>query len=145
MNIICCNIFIKGGEYSLKKKATKSKKKDTKSFVLTFKLSTTVYEEHIITKRFIIEGQIYNACLNKLYRGYNAMIRTKEYNSLNLLIKDHLKQFSKIKDNKTKLKQWVLKQRELNKMMYALRDKYFLNNTPSMIMLNLYNTILKLT
>lgn len=111
----------------MRNKAIKEDRKETSSFVLTLKLDTEIYAEHILNKRFIIGGQIYNACLNKLYKGYNTMIRTKEYKSLTSLIEDHLKQYPKVKDDKVKLKEWAFKQRKLNKEMFDLRAKFSLN------------------
>ena len=49
------------------------------NFVLTLELKTEKWQENILDKRFNIGRQMYNACLNELYKRYNAMTERKEY------------------------------------------------------------------
>ncbi|MEA1975601.1 MAG: transposase, partial [Bacillota bacterium] len=48
-------------------------------FVLTLKLNTEKYQKDILTKRLDIGRQIYNACLNELYKRYRNMEQSKIY------------------------------------------------------------------
>jgi hypothetical protein len=49
------------------------------TFTLTLKLNTERYEADILDTRFNIGRQIYNACLNELFKRYNAMKQSKTY------------------------------------------------------------------
>ncbi|MDM8534287.1 transposase [Clostridiaceae bacterium HSG29] len=49
------------------------------TFVLTLKLNTEKYQEDILNKRLDIGRQIYNACLNELFKRYNSMKQSKIY------------------------------------------------------------------
>jgi hypothetical protein len=56
------------------------------TFVLTLKLNTQKYEEDVLNKRLDIGRQIYNACLNELFRRYSAWKQSKIYQkTLNLV------------------------------------------------------------
>jgi len=52
------------------------------NFVLTLKLKTEIFQENILNKRLEISRQIYNACLNELYKRYNHMKDSKEYRKI---------------------------------------------------------------
>ena len=49
------------------------------NFVLTLKLDVNPYQEDILDTRLEIGRQIYNACLNELYKRYRLMTESKEY------------------------------------------------------------------
>jgi len=49
------------------------------TFVLILKLNTEKYQEDILNKRFDIGRQIYNACLNELFKRYETMKQSKIY------------------------------------------------------------------
>ena len=49
------------------------------NFVLELKLKTEKYQEDILEKRLEIGRQIYNGCLNELYKRYRLMTESKEY------------------------------------------------------------------
>ncbi len=48
-------------------------------FTLTLKLNTEEYEKNILNKRLEIGRQIYNACLNELFKRYEIMKQSKVY------------------------------------------------------------------
>ena len=54
-------------------------KSKTPSYILTLQLHTEKYQEYILNKRFNISRQIYNCCLNELYKRYNLMRESKQY------------------------------------------------------------------
>jgi len=49
------------------------------NFVLTLPLKTEKFQEDILSKRFEIGRKIYNACLNELYKRYDVLRQSKEY------------------------------------------------------------------
>lgn len=49
------------------------------SFVLTLPLKTELWQEHIFNKNFEKCRKIYNACIHELYKRYNHMKESKEY------------------------------------------------------------------
>ena len=49
------------------------------NFVLELKLDTEQYQEDILDKRLGIGRQMYNACLNELYKRYRLMTESKKY------------------------------------------------------------------
>ena len=49
------------------------------TFVLTLKLNTEKYQEDILNKRLDIGRQIYNSCLNELFKRYQTMKQSKIY------------------------------------------------------------------
>ncbi|MFC0903657.1 RNA-guided endonuclease TnpB family protein [Clostridium sp. MT-14] len=54
-------------------------KSKTSSYIVTLQLHTQLYQEYILNKRFNIARQIYNCCLNELYKRYNLMRESKQY------------------------------------------------------------------
>lgn len=83
---------------------TLAKAKST-SYVLTLKLKTELWQEHILEKRFEIGRKLYNSCLNELLKRYKKLQNDKEYQEL-------------IKREKSK---------ERNKLLNNLHKKYGLN------------------
>ncbi|SFA40864.1 Probable transposase [Parageobacillus thermantarcticus] len=75
------------------------------SYVLTLKLKTEPWQEHILEKRFEIGRQLYNACLRELLKRYKKLQNDKNYREL-------------IKQEKTK---------ERNKLLNNLHKEYGLN------------------
>jgi hypothetical protein len=75
------------------------------SYVLTLKLKTEPWQEHILEKRFEIGRQLYNACLRELLKHYKKLQNDKKYREL-------------IKQEKTK---------ERNKLLNNLHKEYGLN------------------
>ena len=75
------------------------------SYVLTLKLKTEPWQEHILEKRFEIGRQLYNACLRELLKRYKKLQNDKKYREL-------------IKQEKTK---------ERNKLLNNLHKEYGLN------------------
>lgn len=75
------------------------------SYVLTLKLKTEPWQEHILEKRFEIGRQLYNACLRELLKRYKKLQNDKNYRTL-------------IKQEKTK---------ERNKLLNNLHKEYGLN------------------
>ena len=49
------------------------------NFILTLELKTEKWQEDVLDKRFNIGRQMYNACLDELYKRYNTMTERKEY------------------------------------------------------------------
>lgn len=49
------------------------------NFILTLKLNTQPFQEDILNKRLEIGRQMYNACLNELYKRYRTLQQSKEY------------------------------------------------------------------
>ena len=78
------------------KKARQAMSKPT--FVLTLKLNTEKYQEDILNKRLEIGRQIYNACLNELFKRYRTMKQSKLYQEALKMkkTKERNKQFRKI-------------------------------------------------
>ncbi|MGG3939431.1 RNA-guided endonuclease TnpB family protein, partial [Anoxybacillus kestanbolensis] len=54
-------------------------KSKTKSYVLTLKLKTEIWQEHILEKRFEIARKLYNACLRECLKRYKKLQHDKEY------------------------------------------------------------------
>ena len=77
----------------------------TPSYVLTLKLNTELWQEHVLEKRFEIARKIYNACLKELIKRHKKLTNSIEYKNL-------------IKQEKSKKRN-----KELNK----LNKKYGLN------------------
>ena len=75
------------------------------SYILTLKLKTEPWQEHILEKRFEIGRQLYNACLSELLKRYKKLQNDKNYRVL-------------IKQEKTK---------ERNKLLNNLYKEYGLN------------------
>jgi hypothetical protein len=73
----------------------------TSNFILTLKLNTQKYQEDILNKRFDIGRQIYNACLNELFKRYNLMKQSKSYQKTLKMkkSKERNKQFQEINKN----------------------------------------------
>ena len=68
------------------------------TFVLTLKLNTQKYEEVVLDKRLDIGRQIYNVCLNELFKRYRTMKQSKIYQKTLKMgkSKERNKQFRKI-------------------------------------------------
>ena len=49
------------------------------NFILTLELNTEKYQENILNKRLEISRNIYNGCLSELFKRYNTMKQSKEY------------------------------------------------------------------
>ena len=49
------------------------------NFTLTLELKTEKWQEDVLDKKFNIGRQMYNACLDELYKRYNTMTERKEY------------------------------------------------------------------
>lgn len=80
-------------------------KSKSASYVLTLKLKTELWQEHILEKRFEIGRRLYNACLHELLKRYKKLQNDKNYKEL-------------IKQEKTK---------ERNKLLNNLHKEYGLN------------------
>jgi hypothetical protein len=52
------------------------------SYVLTLKLKTELWQEHILEKRFEIGRKIYNACLREILKRYQKLKHDTEYRKL---------------------------------------------------------------
>ena len=48
-------------------------------YILTIPLKTEQFQEHILNKQFEKYRKIYNACIKELYKRYNHMVQSKEY------------------------------------------------------------------
>jgi len=68
------------------------------TFVLTLKLNTEKYQEDILSKRLNVGRQIYNACLNELFKRYRTMKQSRIYQKTLKMdkYKKRTKQFRKI-------------------------------------------------
>lgn len=51
----------------------------TPSYILTLRLKTEAFQEDILDKRFEISRNMYNACMNELYKRYRTMQQSKSY------------------------------------------------------------------
>ena len=49
------------------------------TFVLTLKLNTQKYQEDVLNKKFDIGRQIYNSCLNELFKRYRTIKKSETY------------------------------------------------------------------
>ena len=49
------------------------------NFILTLELNTEKYQDDILNKRLEISRNIYNGCLGELFKRYNTMKQSKEY------------------------------------------------------------------
>ncbi|MBB5324864.1 hypothetical protein HNQ34_001962 [Anoxybacillus tepidamans] len=54
-------------------------KSKTKSYVLTLKLKTERWQEHVLEKRFEIARKLYNACLRECLKRYKKLQHDREY------------------------------------------------------------------
>lgn len=68
------------------------------NFILTLQLKTERYQEDTLNKRLEISRNIYNACLGELYKRYNHMRESKEYQKVSKMTrgKDRNKQFNEL-------------------------------------------------
>ena len=57
------------------------------NFILTLELDTEIYQEDILDKRLEIGRNIYNACLGELYKRYNHMKESKQYQKVSKMDK----------------------------------------------------------
>lgn len=57
------------------------------NFVLTLELKTEKWQEDRLNKRFNIGRQMYNACLDELYKRYNTVTERKEYKKVVNMLK----------------------------------------------------------
>ena len=57
-------------------------KTKTKSYVLTLKLKTELWQAYILEKRFEIGRKIYNACLGELLKRHKKLQHDKQYRHL---------------------------------------------------------------
>ena len=96
------------------------------TFVLTLKLNTQKYQEDILNKRLNIGRQIYNACLNELYKRYRTMKQSKIYQKTLKMdkSKERNKQFRKIN------KDFGLTEYSLHKFVKPMQ-KHFKKNIDS--------------
>ena len=70
----------------------------TLSYILTLQLRTEKYQEDILNKRFNKCRNIYNSCINELFKRYNHMRESKNYRKILKMIKgkDRNKQFNEL-------------------------------------------------
>jgi len=96
------------------------------TFVLTLKLNTEKYQEDILNKRLDIGRQIYNACLNELFKRYQTMKQSKLYQETLKMdkSKERNKQFRKIN------KSFGLTEYSLHKFVKPMQ-KHFKKNIDS--------------
>ena len=96
------------------------------TFVLTLKLNTQKYEEDVLSKRLDIGRQIYNACLNELFKRYNTMKQSKIYQKTLKMdkSKERSRQFRKIN------KSYGLTEYSLHKFVKPMQ-KHFKKNIDS--------------
>ena len=59
------------------------------NFILELKLKPEQYQKDILDKRLEIGRQIYNSCLNELYKHHRLMIESKEYRKTMKLSKEN--------------------------------------------------------
>ena len=57
------------------------------NFILTLELNTEKYQEDILNKRLEISRNIYNGCLSELFKRYNTMKQSKEYQRVYKMLK----------------------------------------------------------
>ena len=57
-------------------------KTKTSSYVLTLRLETEIYQEHILFKRFEVARYLYNACLGELHKRYRTLKQSRRYRSV---------------------------------------------------------------
>ncbi len=72
-------------------------KTKTASYVLTLKLKTELWQEHILEKRFEIGRQLYNACLRELLKRYKKLQNDKNYSEL--IKQEKIKERNKLLNN----------------------------------------------
>ncbi len=96
------------------------------TFVLILKLNTEKYQEDILNKRFDIGRQIYNACLNELFKRYETMKQSKIYQKTLKMkkSKERNKQFREIN------KEFGLTEYSLHKFVKPIQ-KHFKKNIDS--------------
>jgi len=96
------------------------------NFILTLKLDTEKYQENMLDKRLEISRQIYNSCLNELYKRYDTMKQSKEYRKVCKMdkSKERNKQFQQLD------KKYGLTEYSLHKYVKPMQ-KYFKVNIDS--------------
>ncbi len=57
------------------------------NFILTLKLKTQPFQEEILDRRLEIGRNIYNSCLGELYKRYNSLKQSKEYQTISKMNK----------------------------------------------------------
>lgn len=98
-------------------------------FSITFSLTTEIYQEYILDKRFEIGRKIYNALLDKVYKRYNRMIETKKYRDLKSQV--GLLYSSVIKEKQKELK-LIYKELDVMYKEYKLSEYAFCEDIKSM-------------
>ena len=113
------------------------------NFILTLKLDTEKYQENILTKRLEISRNIYNSCLGELYKRYNHMKESKDYQRIVKLSKgkERNKRFRELNEK------YGLTEYSLHKYVKPIQ-KHFKKNIDSLTAQNIatrcFNTFLKL-
>ena len=74
-----CSETIKKYVESQKNKILEREVSTLSNFILTLELNTEKYQEDILNKRLEISRNIYNGCLGELFKRYNTMKQSKEY------------------------------------------------------------------
>lgn len=96
------------------------------NYILTLPLKTEKYEEDILDKRLEISRSIYNSCLSELYKKYNHMKESKEYQKIVKMAKgkDRNKMFNELN------KKYGLTEYSLHTYVKPMQ-KHFKNNIDS--------------
>ena len=83
-------------------------KSKTSSYILTLPLNTEKYQEDELNKRFEKCRKIYNSCITELFKRYNNMKESKEYQkNVKNKLKDRNKIFNEL-NNKYGLTEYSL-------------------------------------
>ena len=99
------------------------------NFIVQFPLIIETFQEDVLNKRFEIGRKIYNSLVTVTQKRYNEMIKTKEYRSIKLELKDIYSSTSKV-NNKRK-KELCNKLNEMYKQ-YNLNEYSFHNDVKEM-------------
>lgn len=96
------------------------------NFILTLKLNTEKYQQDILDKRLDISRTIYNSCLGELFKRYNTMRQSKEYQKTLKMIagKERNKKFNELD------KKYGLTEYSLHKFVKSVQH-HFKNNIDS--------------
>ncbi|MCB2308444.1 transposase [Clostridium estertheticum] len=96
------------------------------NYILTLKLNTEKYQENILNKRLEISRSIYNSCLGELFKRYNHMRESKEYEKVINMVKgkERNKKFNELN------KRYNLTEYSFHKYVKCIQ-KYFKDNVDS--------------
>jgi hypothetical protein len=124
------------------KRQTKNEKQ---MFILTLRLKTELWQEHVLDKRFEIARKLYNACVTEFRKRIRVMKQSKEYRKLVNDLKrtyqeeekiklknEKIREYNKNKSKKDRIKELKFddtERKQINNQLNELRLKYGLSGS----------------